>query len=259
MDYGLAGKKALITGGATGIGQAIAEALAAEGVKVAITSRHEEKLQRTLERLGGSGLGHAGIVSDIVQEGEPARIAGEIWKRFGDLDVVVNNVGDTLGITDPFCPINDWRRVFRLNVEVHVEINNLFLPYMIQQKWGRIVNISAGASMENSGPVPYSSCKAALTAYSRSMGRVLAPLNVVMSAVLPGVVLTEDGHWAKVLKERPEHAEKYLAERCPLKRFGQVDEISPMVVLLCSNLASFCQGSIVPVDGGQAKHYFNIS
>jgi len=73
---------------------------------------------------------------------------------------------------------------------------------------------------------------------------------------LPGVVLTEQGHWQKVLKERPEHAERYLAERTSLKRFGKPEEISPLVVLLCSELATFCQGSIVPVDGGQAKHYF---
>lgn len=259
MELGLAGKKALVTGGATGIGQAIAMDLAAEGVRVAVTSRDESSLERTLDKLGGTKAGHVRIISDITQEDGPARVADEVRKQLGDLDIVVNNVGDTLSITDPFCPISDWRRVFRLNLEVHIEINNQFLPHMIAQKWGRIVNISAGASMENSGPVPYCSIKAALTAYSRSMGRVLAPLNVVMSAVLPGVVLTEDGHWSKVLRERPEHADKYLADRCPLGRFGQIHEISPMVVLLCSNVASFCQGSIVPVDGGQAKHYFNVS
>jgi NAD(P)-dependent dehydrogenase (short-subunit alcohol dehydrogenase family) len=92
------------------------------------------------------------------------------------------------------------------------------------------------------------------------MGRILAieTKDVVMSAVLPGVVLTEGGHWDTVLKERREHAEKYLAERCPLGRFGKPSEISPIVVLLCSKLATFCQGSIVPVDAGQARHYFNV-
>jgi 3-oxoacyl-[acyl-carrier protein] reductase len=131
---------------------------------------------------------------------------------------------------------------------------------MKKQDWGRIVNVSAGASMENSGPAPYCSIKAALTAYSRCMGRILATetKNVVMSAILPGVVITEEGHWQKVLKERPEHAEKYLKERTPLGRFGKPSEISPMVVLLCSELATFCQGSIVAVDAGQAKHYFNV-
>ncbi|MBI2075381.1 MAG: SDR family oxidoreductase, partial [Candidatus Harrisonbacteria bacterium] len=69
---------------------------------------------------------------------------------------------------------------------------------------------------------------------------------------------TETGHWQKVLKERPGHAEKYLNERTTLGRFGKPSEISPMVILLCSELATFCQGSIVPVDAGQARHYFNV-
>lgn len=258
MDLGLQGRRAVVTGGATGIGKAIAVALAREGVTVAITSRKRDSLDRALAALAAVSPGHIGVVSDIVDEGAPARMAAEVNERLGPVDIVINNVGDTLGITDPYCPISDWRRVFRLNLEVHVEVNNAFLPHMRQQKWGRIVNITAGAALENSGPVTYCSAKAAYTAYTRCMGRILAleGANVVMSAVLPGVVLTEDGHWAHVLQTNPSHAEKYLQERTVLRRFGAPEEISPMVVLLASNLASFCIGSIVPVEGGQARHYF---
>jgi 3-oxoacyl-[acyl-carrier protein] reductase len=259
MELGIKGKKALVTGGATGIGEAICLELAKEGVQVAFTSRHQDSIDKTLAKLGGREAGHRGFVTDITQEGEPQRVAARVLAEFGEPAIVVNNVGDTLGITDPLCPISDWRRVFRLNLEVHVEINNSFIPLMQARKWGRIVNISAGASMENSGPVPYCAIKAAYTAYTRSMGRVLAPDGIVMSAVLPGVVFTEQGHWAGVLKERPEHATKYLEERTVLKRFGRADEISPMVVMLCSELASFCVGSIVPVEGGQARHYFHFN
>lgn len=258
MELGLKNKKAIVTGGATGIGEAICVALANEGVKVALTSRNSERVERTVAKLGGKENGHLGIVTDISLEGEPSRVSDRVLNEFGEPDIVVNNVGDTLGITNPMCPISDWRRVFRLNLEVHIEVNNCFIPFMQKKGWGRIVNITAGASMENSGPVPYCSIKAAYTAYSRSMGRVLAPDGIVMSAVLPGVVYTEEGHWAKVMQERPEHAEKYLSERTVLNRFGRPDEISPMVVLLCSELASFCVGSIVPVEGGQARHYFHF-
>lgn len=259
MELGIKGKKAFVTGGATGIGEAICLELAREGVQVAFTSRNPASVERTLQKLGGRDAGHMGLVSEITEEGEPERVAARVLSEFGEPAIVVNNVGDTLGITDPLCPISDWRRVFRLNLEVHVETNNCFIPLMRARKWGRIVNISAGASMENSGPVPYCAIKAAYTAYTRSMGRVLAPDGIVMSAVLPGVVFTEQGHWAGVLKERPTHAEKYLEERTVLKRFGRPDEISPMVVMLCSELASFCVGSIVPVEGGQARHYFHFN
>lgn len=260
MELGLKNRRAVVTGGARGIGRAIALALAGERVRVAITSRDKAALEDTLLELGPSGAGHKAIATDLTREGAPQELVDKIRKDFGEPDIIVNNIGDTLGITDPYCPISDWRVLFRLILEVAVELNNLLLPYMKKQGWGRIVNISAGASMENSGPVPYCSMKAAFTAYTRCMGRVLATeaKNVVMSAVLPGVVLTESGHWSQVLRERPEHAEKYLKERCPLGRFGQPSEVAPMVVFLCSELATFCQGAIVPVDGGQSKHYFNV-
>ena len=258
MELGIKGKKALVTGGATGIGAAICAELAKEGVLVAFTSRNAATVERTLADLGGRSAGHFAMVTDISEEGGPQRVAEQVRAEFGEPEIIVNNVGDTLGITDPLCPTSDWRRVFRLNLEVHVELNNCFIPTMQKRQWGRIVNISAGASMENSGPVPYCAIKAAYTAYSRSMARVLAPDGIVMSAVLPGVVFTEQGHWAGVLKQNPAHADRYLAERTVLKRFGRPDEISPMVVLLCSELASFCVGSIVPVEGGQARHYFHF-
>lgn len=261
MEMEIKGRKALITGGAVGIGKAIAIDLAKEGVNVVITSRSSDKIENTLDEIGGREAGHYGIVCDLIEEGVPQKLANEIWKEFGNLDIVINNAGSTQGITDPYCSIDDWRKVFRLNLEVPIEINNLFLPYMKGQDWGRIVNITAGAALENSGPVTYCASKAAFLAYTRAMGRILAieTSNVVMTSVLPGVIITEDGHWAKVMEERPEHAEKYLAERCPLGRFGKPSEISPMVVFLCSNNASFHQGSIVLVDAGQAKHnmYFN--
>lgn len=257
MDLSLKGKKALVTGGAVGIGQAIAVDLAKEGANVIIISRNGEALNKTLDSMGGKGAGHYGIVCNITDEGAPQALADEIHKNFGEIDIVVNNVGSTLDITDPYCPISDWRKVFRLNFEVAIEINNLFIPHMKEQDWGRIVMITSGAGLENTGPVTFGSAKAALTAYTRSMGRILATetSNVVMTAVSPGVVLTEGGHWEKVLEERPEHAERYLKDRCPLGRFGEPSEISSVVVFLCSEKASFCQGAIVPVDAGQSRHY----
>lgn len=257
MDLGIKGKKALVTGGASGIGQAIALELAKEGAKVFITSREEVKLKKTLALLGGKKAGHGTWECNITDEEAPQKAVEFVRRNLGQPDIVVNNVGSALEITDPFCPVSDWRKLFRLNFEVAVEINNLLIPHMKEQDWGRIVNITSDAAMENSGPVPFCASKAALGAYTRSMGRVLATQtrNVVMTAVMPGVVLTEGGHWEKVLKVRPEHAEKYLRERCPLGRFGKIEEISPMVVFLCSELASFCQGSIVSVDAGQSKHF----
>lgn len=259
MEMGIDNKIALVTGGCSGIGLAIAKSLAKEGAKVCITSRKKEKVDYALEQINSVHVNdHLGLVSDISLENEPTNIFNRLIDHYGDIDIVINNVGDTLDILDPYCSLEDWNKLFRLIMGVAIEINNLAIPLMREKQWGRIVNITAGASMENSGPVPYCSFKAAYTAYSRSMARVLAleESGIVMSAVLPGVVITEDGHWSKVMDERPEHAEKYLEERTVLKRFGHPEEISPMVVLLASEQASFCIGSVIPVEGGQAKHYF---
>jgi len=257
MDLGLKDKKALVTGGSTGIGKAIARELAKEEAKVVITSRHKKRLDTTLQELGGQKNRHYGVICDLAEKSGPKKLYQDVTNNFGNIDIIINNVGSNLGITDPYCSIGKWRDIFRLNFEVAVEINNFFIPHMKKQDWGRIVNITSLAGLENSGPVTYCVTKAALTAYSRTMGRILATetSNVVMSALMPGVVVTEEGYWADVLKNRPEHAKKYLKERCPLGRFGSTDEISPMVALLCSEKASFCQGAIIPVDAGQSRHY----
>lgn len=257
MDLDLRGRRALVTGGAVGIGQAIALELAKEGVSVAISSRNEATMSKTLTLMGGSKSGHYGVICNLTDEGAPQRLAEDLNANFGHLDILVNNIGSTLNITDPYCPISEWRKVFRVNLEVAIEMNNLFIPHMKEQDWGRIVTITSGAGLENSGPVTYCASKAALTAYTRTMGRILATesSNVVMTAVMPGVIATEGGYWEEALTKRPEHVRRYLRERCPLGRLGQPSEISSIVVFLCSEKASFCQGAIVPVDAGQARHY----
>ena len=257
MDLGIKNKIALVTGGASGIGKAIAVDLALEGVTVIITSRSDEKLKDALTELKKINNKCVGFKCELTEDNAPTELVDLVMNQFGSIDIVVNNVGATLGILDPLCPLDDWYDLFKLIMGVAIEINNKVIPVMKKNNWGRIVNTTAGASMENSGPVPYSSLKAAYTAYSRSMARVLAleKTGIVMSAVLPGVVITEDGHWTQS-NANSDHAEKYLKDRTVLGRFGQPDEISPIVVLLCSEKASFCIGSVIPVEGGQARHYF---
>lgn len=144
----------------------------------------------------------------------------------------------------------------RLNFEVAVELNTLIVPNMQRKKWGRVVHISSISSMENHGPVTYCTVKAALTAYTRSFGGVVAPDGVVVSTVLPGAVFTEKGYWDITSKKNPEHVKKFLTERQRIGRFGNPEEIGNFVAFLCSDLASFNTGSIIPVDGGQGRGYF---
>lgn len=258
MDLGIKNKYALVTGAGRGLGRSMALNLASEGVKVAIVSRTISDLNDLLEEMGGTERGHYAIACDLIPEGRPTNLVEKLQEDFGNPDILVNNLGGTLDIKDPFCSISEWRKIYRYNLEVAIELNNLLIPYMKKQKWGRIVNISSISSLENQGPVTYCTIKAALTAYTRSMGRVLSSEGIIMTSVLPGAVFTEKGYWDITSKENPEHVEKYLSERMAIKRFGTPDEIGTVVTFLCSQHASFCVGSTVLVDGGQGR-CFNYS
>jgi len=251
MDLGIKGKRAVVTGGGRGIGRAIAYNLAKEGARVAVISRTESDLVSLVKQIGGKRKGHYYIVSDLTKPGSPKKVYNELQDRFGEIEILVNNLGDSLYIKDPYCCLDDWQKLYRINLEVTIELNNLVIPSMKEKKWGRIVNISSIASLENQGPAPFCSMKAALTAYSRSMGRILAKDGIIMVAVLPGAVFTKNGYWDITSKTNPEHVKKYLNERMAIKRFGTLDEVGTVVAFFCSQYASFCVGSAIVVDGGQ--------
>ncbi len=260
MNLDIQQKRALIVGAHHGLAKAIALELAHEGVIVAVVSDDAPKMNRILHALGGSKLGHAAFAIDLVREGNAKKLFNNVKKSFGHVDIIVNCL-DTYAYTGKLhTTIDGWRKIFRNNLEIAIEINNLFIPQMKQRNWGRIINLSSGASMEHSATVSYCASKAALTAYTRCMGRILAieASNVVMSAVLPGAMLMEDGYWQKVSKTKPNDAKEFLRQNSPSGRFGKPEEISPMVAMLCSSLATYCQGAIIPIDGGQARHYYNV-
>ena len=143
-----------------------------------------------------------------------------------------------------------------LNVEVALELNRAFIPYMIKKKWGRICHISSVSSIENQGSPSYCASKAALNAYVRSLARYVAKHNVILTSVMPGAVYTKDGYWDKESKKNPKKVKKYLSERMAIQRFGKTSEISEIVKFLCSDLATFFVGSAILVDGGQGRSFF---
>jgi NAD(P)-dependent dehydrogenase (short-subunit alcohol dehydrogenase family) len=261
MKLGIENKVALVTGGVQGIGSSITRNLLNEGATVIATSRSQGAIEEFVAEVNRDDGKLITLQTGLTDANSIPELIGEINNLNLKVDILVNNAGHTMNVTDPHCSIDDWRDVFRLNFEVPVQLINALVPGMKARQWGRIVNITSCAGLENSGPVTFSTVKAALTAYTRSMGRVLAieEPGVVLTAVFPGVVLTKGGHWEHVLATNPEHAERYLKERCPLGRFGEIDEIGPIVTVYCSQLASFCHGAIVPVDAGQSKHFMSFN
>lgn len=252
MDLGISGKRALVTGASRGLGRAIAEDLAAEGVRVAVVARSRAELD---EFVAANGEGHCALASDLVQEGAPQALVEALREQFGLPDIIVHNVGGTLGVTDPLCGVGEWRASYRFNLEIAVELNHLLMPHLVAQRWGRVLHMSSIASLENQGPPTYCAMKAALTAYTRSVGRYVSAHNVAVSALLPGAVLTAGGYWEQASRERPEHVDRYLRERMAIQRFGTPQEISRLAVFLCSEHASFVSGTAFTVDGGQGRNF----
>lgn len=254
FDTGIAGKTALVTGAGRGLGRSISQCLARAGASVIAVSRGSESLNELLAELGGESAGHRAIVLDLEADKGPRdlldRVAGT------PPDIVVHNVGGNLSVTDPLCSVDQWRSVMRINLDVAVELNGVLIPQMQKSGWGRVCHIASISALENQGPPAYCAAKAALVAYVRSLGRYVAKDGVVLTSVLPGAVFTEGGYWDVASRERPEHVERYLAERMAIQRFGDPDEIGEVVTFLCSNSASFCIGSAVLVDGGQGRVFF---
>ena len=260
MHLGIHNKRALITGAEHGLARAIAIELAREGALVALASSSRRKVHHVLHAIGGTAKGHLAVEVDLTTPGRAKGLVKELDQVFGHMDIAVNCLDSYQYAEDGALSLERWRKVFRYNLEIAIEVNNLLIPRMKQKNWGRIVNLSSGASMEHAATVSYCASKAALTAYTRCMGRILAieADNVVMSAVLPGATLMEGGYWQKAMRRRPQEARAFLSQNSPSGRFGKPEEISPMVAMLCSTQATYCQGAIIAIDGGQARHYSQL-
>lgn len=259
MDLGIEGKVALITGAGRGLGKSIATCLAREGVQIIINSRSQEDLETLVRELPSfqGTLKHQYVCEDLSAPEGPQRLLNFLERNQIIPDIVVHNVGGNLNITDPFCSIDEWQSVMRINMEVPVELNRVLIPQMQKKKWGRVCHVSSISGLENQGPPSYCAAKAGLIAYARSVGRFVAKDGVIVTSILPGAVFTEGGYWDVTSKTKPGHVEKYLAERMAIQRFGKPEEIGEVVAFLCSHHSSFCVGSALLVDGGQGRVFFS--
>jgi 3-oxoacyl-[acyl-carrier protein] reductase len=252
MDLRIKGRKALVTGAGRGIGRATALALAAEGAIVALNARTEKDLKTAADSLPGAG--HTYHAADLTAADGPDRLLASL-KSFGDIDIVVHALGGALQIRDPLCGVENWRKLWRLNLEVAVELNERLIPAMRARKWGRIVHVSSVSGGENLGPAPYCAVKSALNAYTRSFGRIYAADGIVVSAVAPGAVMSPGGPWDIVRKEDPARIKEYADKNLPSGEFGTPEETAAVAALLCSeNARQFC-GCVVAADGGLGRRF----
>ena len=253
MNLGLTGRLALVTGAGRNIGRAIAVALAREGARVVLVSRSQSSLDEACAEVAAAGGQGVGIAMDMQQPGAPELLR----LRFADMadgwrkpQVVVHNLGGSLGVTDPFAPSSDWAKVWQFNVGIAHDLNRIFLPDMIENRWGRVLHLSTLSTQTHDGYAAYVAAKCALDGYVKSMARHVSRHNVVMNALAPGLIKLEGRYFARMQTENPALLEQYFDNHLPIRRMGDVHEIATIAAFLCSEHAAFMPGSILRADGG---------
>ncbi len=236
-------KTALVTGASGGIGRAVAQKLYKDGYFIIAQYNNNIDGIKLLEKdLSGNILA---VKADLTKSEQVNSMLESIKKSFRYVDVIVNNAGVSLYKLITETTENDWETLFSVNVKSAHLITNAFLKGMIEKKQGKIVNVSSmwgmvGASME----VAYSSSKSALIGYTKALAKELAPCNINVNCVCPGVIDTPmNAH----LTSEDLIA---LAEETPLGRIGRAEEVAELISFLCSEKASFITGQVIACDGG---------
>jgi 3-oxoacyl-[acyl-carrier protein] reductase len=249
MQLGIQGKKVLIVGASRGIGRAIALAYAKEGGRVAAVARDENALCSLVSEMGGTSAGHACYVADLMVDDAPKTLAAHILNEFGSIDIVVHNIGGPLEVRNPLAPMTAWRQVWQFNAGIAIEMNELLIPPMIQRQWGRVIHISSISATFLRGCPAYASAKAFVNAYTTTLGRAIADTGVVVSALMPGAVAFPGSYWDKRAQREPEVIADFLRHHQGIGRMGTPEEIACFAVFMGSEVVTFAQAALIPVDG----------
>jgi NAD(P)-dependent dehydrogenase (short-subunit alcohol dehydrogenase family) len=243
----LNGKVAVVIGGTSGIGRAIAHGLAEAGADVIPTSRRTEQVQAAAVEIEGRGRRSLRITSDVSDRASLQRVLDESVKAFGKVDILVNSAGRTRRAPTLDFPEDDWNEIIETNLTGTLRACQVFGRHMLEREYGRIINIASLSTFVALYEVAaYSASKAAVASLTKSLAVEWAARGVCVNAIAPGVFRTALNQ--KLLDET-ERGREFLL-RTPMKRFGQVEELAGAAVFLASDAASFVTGEILVVDGG---------
>ena len=241
----LSGKVALVTGASQGLGQSMAQRLGAAGARVACVARNAEKLAATVQSITDAGGEAEAFACDVTNSEQVTKTVETVVEKWGRLDILVNNAGVTRDTLIPRMEDEDWDVVLDTNLRGAFLFTRAVTRPMMQQRWGRIINISSVSGlMGNPGQANYSASKAGLIGFTRTVARELAKRKITVNAIAPGFIETDMARQA---------GEVILAEakkRIPANRLGQPDEVADAVLFLASDSAAYITGQVLTVDGG---------
>jgi 3-oxoacyl-[acyl-carrier protein] reductase len=245
LDFGC--RTAIVTGGAQGIGFAIAKRLVASGASVRIWDRAAALLEKALATLGAGASGEA---VDVTDAAAVERATGKALADFGKIDVFVNNAG-IAGPTMPVAeyPVEEWRRVLEVDLTGPFLCCRAVVPHMVRAGYGRIVNIASIAGKEgNPNAAAYSAAKAGLIALTKSLGKELAKTGVLVNCVTPAAAKTA------IFDQISQQHIDYMLSKIPMGRFVTVEEVAALACWLASEECSFSTGAVFDISGGRATY-----
>jgi 3-oxoacyl-[acyl-carrier protein] reductase len=245
----LNGRHAIVTGGARGIGRAIAERLLASGARVSLWDRDPAALEETSAQIGTPQSVHTALV-DLTDLTSVETAIELTIGAFGKIDILVNNAGIAgsnakLWELDPA----DWLRVIDVNLNGVFHCCRAVVPHLLHNGYGRIVNIASIAGKEgNPNASHYSATKAAVIALTKSLGKELAASNIIVNCITPAVIETD------ILQQCTQAHIDYMLSKIPMNRFGKKEEAAALVAWLCSEDCSFSTGAVFDLSGGRATY-----
>ena len=239
---------AVITGGANGIGFAIAQKLVSNGAKVILLDWEKSAVQKAAKIIGESATA---FQVDVTNESQVTQTIQKIAKKFGRIDILVNSAGTTgkTNLKTHEIEFADFTSVFAINVNGSFLTSRAVLPLMLKQKYGRILNLASIAGKDgNAGMLAYSASKAAVIGLTKVMGKEYAEEGITVNAIAPAVIRTA------MVNALSDEMVKYMTDKIPMKRCGTLEEIANLAAYIVSSEASFTTGFTFDMTGGRATY-----
>ena len=261
MDLELKDKVAVVSGGSVGIGLAVAQGLAKEGVNLVVCAREEARVVAAAREIAGAcGVRAVGVAADVSKSADIDRVIRTVEETFGGADILINNAGTGSNETIMEAPDDKWQYYWDLHVMAAVRLARGLVPGMVKRGGGVILQNASICAKQPLGYEPiYNVTKAALMMFSKCLSNELVGRNIRVNCINPGLVLTPD--WKKTALQLTAGTqvtwEQYLdgiaRDNAPIGRFASPEELADFFVFLCSPRASYCVGSTYYVDGGWLK------